>query len=478
MEDGRAVYAGAEIRVLQSDRGSTSILRFEGSATPELVRWIPAGLKALKGAVVFDVGGLGGIDAPFAQRVLDHGAALVDPPAELLDLLRQLTAVDRLPILSCAAAVLSGGSIPDSVAQERVAMMELENRHRLNPRWRKADVEGGWVCPLCGASVEGVRVVQVGRPDAAQLRRMRRHLIQDCPATHAGRRDPLPAVVLDAFLEAINESKRSGEEARKQVLARELESLQLKVESMRDLERSVDSAKRRQLHLLPIDPAPDPITELAVLYRPLQAVSGDFLDFYDLDGDCFGVALGDVSGHGVETAIILGMAKMALRVRSLGGGPLTETAVHANADLFGELRRSAFITGFLATIDRRSRHLAYVRLGQPKPLLRRVSGEIVELEGNGLPFGVDAGPRFESALEERALELGTGDVLLLFTDGLIEASAGPEQFGVERVRESLQASPAEAGAREILESLTAAFDRFLGSGLPGDDVTAVCLKIR
>lgn len=478
MEDGRAVYAGAEVRVLQSDRGSTSLLRFEGAAGPELVRWIPVGLKALKGAAVFDLGGLAGIDAPFAQRVLDHGAALVDPPAELLDLLRQLTAVDRLPILSCAAALLPDGSIPDSLARERVALLELENRHRLNPRWRKADAEGGWICPLCGSGVEGVRVVQVGRPDAPQLRRMRRHLIQDCPASRAGRRDPLPAVVLDAFLEAINESKRSGEEARKQVLTRELESLQLKVESMRDLERSVDSAKRRQLHLIPIDPSPDAVAELAVLYRPLQAVSGDFLDFYDLDGGRFGVALGDVSGHGVETAIILGMAKMALRVRSLGGGPLTETAAHANADLFGELRRSAFITGFLATIDRRSRRMAYVRLGQPKPLLRRASGEIVELEGLGLPFGVDAGPRFGNALEERALELGAGDVLLLFTDGLIEAAAGPEQFGVERVRDCLQAAPAGADAKAVLESLTSAFDRFLGGGLPGDDVTAICLKIR
>ena len=90
---------------------------------------------------------------------------------------------------------------------------------------------------------------------------------------------------------------------------------------MRDLERSVDQAKLRQLHLLPVDPAPDAIAELAVHYRPLEAVSGDFLDFYDLDGDRFGIVLGDVSGHGVETAIILGMAKMAMRVRSRIGGP-------------------------------------------------------------------------------------------------------------------------------------------------------------
>ncbi len=481
--EARAVYAGADLRVLQIDRPGASVLRFEGACTPELVRWLPAGLKGIPGTVAFDLGGLSSIEAPFIQRLLDvasarSGAVLVDPPPEALDVLRQLSAGERLPVLSCEAALLPGGSIPDSVAAERLALLELENRHRLNPRWRRADADGGWVCPLCAMGVAGVRVVQVGKADPAQLRRMRRHFLQDCLAARAGRRDPLPAVVLDAFLEAINERKRSEEEERKRGLARDLESLQRKVESMREMERSVDQAEARQRHLLPLDPPPDPIVDIAVHYRPLQAVSGDFLDFYSLEGDRFGTSMGDVSGHGVETAIILGMAKMALRVRSLGVGPLAEVAAWANADLFGELRRTAFITGFLASIDRRSRRMAYVRLGQPKPLLRRASGELLELEGGGLPFGVDAGARFGAALEERAVELEPGDVLFLYTDGLIEATAGTEQFGVERVRESLRAAAADAAPKQILDGLVGAFDRFLAGARPGDDVTAVCLRVR
>jgi serine phosphatase RsbU (regulator of sigma subunit) len=482
-EEGRAIYAGAGIRVLQIDRPGAVVLRFEGACTPELARWLPAGLKGLAGTVAFDLGALTSVDAPFVQRLLDHaasrsGTVLVDPPPAALDVLRQLSAADRLPVLSCAAAIVPGGSIPDSVAAERLALLELENRHRLNPRWRRADADGGWLCPLCAMDVDGVRVVQVGKAEPHVLRRMRRHLLEGCMASRAGRRDPLPAVVLDAFLEAINERKRCEEEERKRGLARELETLQRKVESMRDLERSVDQAEARQRHLLPLQPAPDPLMDIAVLYRPLQAVSGDFLDFYDLEGDRFGTSMGDVSGHGVETAIILGMAKMALRVRFLGNGPLAEVAAWANADLFGELRRTAFITGFLASIDRRSRRMAYVRLGQPKPLLRRASGELVELEGGGLPLGVDAGARFNGALEERAVELATGDLLLLYTDGLIEAAAGPEQFGVDRVKACLRSAPAEAAPREVLDVLTADFGRFLGGAQPGDDVTAVCLRVR
>lgn len=476
MNDGRAVYAGAELRVLRLDLPGAAVLRFEGTCTPELVRWLPAGLKEIPGTLGLDLGGLNGVDAPFLQRVLDlararGGVALLDPGPEALDVLRQLGAEDRLPLLSCAAAILPGGSIPDSLGRERLALMELENRHRLNPRWRRADAQGTWLCPLCAMDVEGVLVTQVGKPDAPRLRRMRRHLLEDCAASRAGRRDPLPAVVLDAFLESIDERKRSEE-------AKELRDLRRRMESMREMARGVDQAKLRQLRLLPVDPAPDRAAEIAVHYRPLEAVSGDFLDFYDLDGDRFGAVLGDVSGHGVETAIVLGMAKMAMRVRARLGGPLAELVAAANGDLFAELRRTAFITGLMAVIDRRSRRMAYTRLGGPKPLLRRASGELIELEGGGLPLGVDAGPRFGAALEERAVEVCPGDLLLFYTDGLVEAASGPEQFGVERLRDAFAAAPAAEGPRRVLDAVVGAFERFLGEGAPGDDVSAICLKVR
>lgn len=466
MDEARAVYAGSDLRVLRLDVPGATLLRFEGLCTPELSRWLPAALKEIPGTVAFNLEALGGADGAFLQRLLERrSAVLIAPPREALDVLG-----DRLPILSCEAALLPGGSIPDSIARERLALLELEGRHRLNPRWRRADAEGGWVCPLCATDVEGIRVVQVGKPDVETLRRMRAHLLQGCAASRAGRRDPLPAVVLDAFLESINERKRSEE-------ARELKELRRRVESMRDMERGVDQAKLRQLRLLPVDPAPDPIAEIAVHFRPLEAVSGDFLDFYDLDGDRFGAVLGDVSGHGVETAIVLGMAKMAMRTRSRIGGPLTEIVSHANGDLFAELRRTAFITGLMAVIDRRSRRMAYVRLGQPKPLLRKAGGELLELEGGGLPLGVDAGARFGAALEERAAELAPGDLLLFYTDGLVEAAAGPEQFGVDRLKEAFRAAPADS-PRRALDAVVGAFDRFLGDASPGDDVTAVCLRVR
>jgi sigma-B regulation protein RsbU (phosphoserine phosphatase) len=284
--------------------------------------------------------------------------------------------------------------------------------------------------------------------------------------------------VLDQFLAEVNARKASQDVERKKKLSRELETLQTRVSDMQEMEHSVDQAKKRQLHLLPIEPAPDEIAEIAVVYRPLQAVSGDFLDFYQLADNRFGVSIGDVSGHGVETAIVMGMAKMAFRVRSSAMGAVKDLMTYANHDLFTELRRTAFITGVFAIIDRDTHQMTYVRAGHPKPLLRRATGGCEELEGQGLPFGVDKGPRFAAGLEERAVDLAPGDLLLLYTDGVIEAGPATAQFGMERLKEAVLSAPADKSARVVLDHITAALDEFVGDGVMGDDVTLVCLKIR
>ncbi len=284
--------------------------------------------------------------------------------------------------------------------------------------------------------------------------------------------------MLDQFLAEVNARKAGEDVERKKKLSQEIETLQSRVNDMQEMERSVNQAQRRQLHLLPVDPAPDEIADIAVIYRPLQAVSGDFLDFYQLTDNRFGVSIGDVSGHGVETAIVMGMAKMAFRVRSQAHGSVRDLMTLANQDLFTELRRTAFITGVFAVIDRDTRQMIYVRAGHPKPLLRRAKGGVVEeLEGKGLPFGVDKGPRFAAGLEECAVDLEPGDILLLYTDGVIEAGPPTAQFGVEQLREALASAP-DPSARAVLKHIGDAVDAFVGEGVMGDDVTLICLKIK
>jgi sigma-B regulation protein RsbU (phosphoserine phosphatase) len=172
------------------------------------------------------------------------------------------------------------------------------------------------------------------------------------------------------------------------------------------------------------------------------------------------------------------MAKMAFRVRSQGLGPVRDVVSGANRDLFAELRRTAFVTGVFAALDRQTRRLSYVRAGHPKPILRRVTGEVEELDAPGLPFGIDGGKRFEAGLEEREVQLHPGDLLFLYTDGIPEAAAAGEQYGVERLKEAIRTAPPELPVQGVLAVVVAALDRFLAGSPLGDDLTAVCLRIR
>jgi serine phosphatase RsbU (regulator of sigma subunit) len=483
MTAAETLYSEGGAQVVQIERGRSLLLRFIGTCTSALVEWMFHAFKGLKTPLLINARELGAIDAPFVQRLLDHSArkhpiALVSPPRALIEILEQLVALEKIPMFSGEEAILPNGSIPDSLAQEKMALQELDSRFKINPLWRRVDQEHTWLCALCGLEVEDVRFKPREGPGPAALRNVRRHLLGDCMAWRAGRQQPLPASVLDQFLVEVN-ARKSGQEAeKKKKLSLEIETLQSRVSDMQEMERNLDEAKRKQLHLLPVEHEPDEICDIAVVYRPLQAVSGDFLDFYSLEDNRFGVSIGDVSGHGVETAIVMGMAKMAFRIRSQAMGSVRDLMTYANVDLFTELRRTAFITGIFGIIDRDTRQMTYVRAGHPKPLLRRAAGGCEELEGNGLPFGVDKGPRFAAGLEERAVDLEPGDILLFYTDGVIEAGPAAAQFGIERVREALMAAPADESAKAILDRITAALDEFVGEGVMGDDVTLICLKIK
>jgi phosphoserine phosphatase RsbU/P len=125
-----------------------------------------------------------------------------------------------------------------------------------------------------------------------------------------------------------------------------------------------------------------------------------------------------------------------------------------------------------------ARSMAYVRAGHPKPILVRAGGDVEELDGGGLPLGIDAGKRFDAALEEREVQLAPGDLVFVYSDGLLEAAAAGEQFGTERILNALRAVPPDLPVQGVLAAVVASLDRFLAGTPLGDDLTAVCLRIK
>jgi sigma-B regulation protein RsbU (phosphoserine phosphatase) len=212
--------------------------------------------------------------------------------------------------------------------------------------------------------------------------------------------------------------------------------------------------------------------QLAAECRPAQMVGGDGFDYNEHAGG-LDVAIADVSGHGVAAGLL--MSSFLGMVRSLDLASLTpaELAEKANRRICREVGLSGqFISAVYARIAPGGRRLRYAMLGHPAPLLWR--GEsLVPLQA---VVGMPAGLAEEARYGEAELALEPGDVLLFYTDGLVEACAPDgEAFGLER----LQAAMASAGREPeaVLAAVYGACRAFQGGQPPRDDQTAIALHV-
>jgi sigma-B regulation protein RsbU (phosphoserine phosphatase) len=132
-----------------------------------------------------------------------------------------------------------------------------------------------------------------------------------------------------------------------------------------------------------------------------------------------------------------------------------------------------FTTAFLAELDPTTLALAYLGAGHNAPILRRASGQLERLEASTLPLGIDPDTHYECG----SATLAPGDLLVIFTDGMVEAvNEKEEDFGESRLLQALQASPA-ASAAQTLKNLMGAVDAFVGQARQHDDVTCLILRV-
>jgi sigma-B regulation protein RsbU (phosphoserine phosphatase) len=234
------------------------------------------------------------------------------------------------------------------------------------------------------------------------------------------------------------------------------------------IDRELSVARQIQSSILPqAMPRLSRVT-LAARYRPLAAVAGDFYDFLEVDEQRLGVLVADVCGHGVPAALIASMVKVALAAQQARADRPAAVLTRMNEALCGRLG-GQYVTAAYLFIDARSGLIRYAAAGHPPMLcLSQGDREVREVEKNGLILG------FASATDYEELEqpLESGDRLLLYTDGLVEAeNAADEFFGLERVKTGLAAGaalPPEAALDALLNTMD------VWSGRPaGDDLTTV-----
>jgi len=244
---------------------------------------------------------------------------------------------------------------------------------------------------------------------------------------------------------------------------------------------SLSAAKRRQLTMLPRIVPEAPGYEFAWVYEPAEHVSGDFYDLVDLGRGRIGVLMGDVSGHGMEAGMIMGMAKKALQIYAraeVEAGP-AEVLYQANEDLGQDLDSETFLTVVYGVLDTAAGKLDFIRAGHTHPiLLGPEPGKWQVMKSGGMMIGMTGGPIFKRSLEPNEIALEPGQTFFIYTDGIIEAhERGGAIYGVDRLLEYLEAeAPSGKPLQGVLDGLIDALDDWTGGAEAEDDITVLAIR--
>ena len=179
--------------------------------------------------------------------------------------------------------------------------------------------------------------------------------------------------------------------------------------------------------------------EIDAQYLPSAQVGGDFYDFYKLSSTKFGVCVADVSGKGVPASLLMAICQTNLRHFVKKSAMPSEILKCLNQQLEERIRQDMFITLFFAIIDTKSKKLTYSRAGhEPAILLKASSGgkssSVEKLHGSGMAVGMVPSEIFDEMIEDNETVFESGDCLLLYTDGVSEATNNDgEEFGIQNL---------------------------------------------
>jgi sigma-B regulation protein RsbU (phosphoserine phosphatase) len=210
-----------------------------------------------------------------------------------------------------------------------------------------------------------------------------------------------------------------------------------------------------------------------------EETGGDYFDYIyggKAGNRTLSVAVGDVSGHGISSALLMATVRSSLRQRSSLPGSVASIIADVNRQLVADVEDSGqFMTMFYITIDPESMRAHWVRAGHdPAVFYDPRSEKFEELGGSGIALGVDEDWRYEAHVKEN---LAKGQIILLSTDGIWEAfNSRGEMFGKERVNAVIRKHSA-LNAQTIIDKVFEALNRFQKGAPLEDDITLVVVKI-
>lgn len=235
-----------------------------------------------------------------------------------------------------------------------------------------------------------------------------------------------------------------------------------------ELEEAGDIERR----LLPREIPPVPGCEISAAWQPARVVGGDYYDVLQLGEGQVGLCIADAIGKGFPAALLMSNLQAAVRAAGAATAQPRELSARLNREVSRHLAPGKFITLFYGRLDASRQRLTYANAGHNAPILMRRDGSHVRLEGSGAALGVFAGWDYE----QDEVELASGDRLVLFTDGVSEATnPGGEEYGEDRLLELLRENRG-LGAAELDHKVMRAIHEF-SSGTLRDDATLIVVAV-
>ncbi len=231
-----------------------------------------------------------------------------------------------------------------------------------------------------------------------------------------------------------------------------------------------DQARKIQASILPRRVPVYGGFELYGRIQPMESVGGDFYDYIPITDKILGLAIADVSGHGLPAALQVRDIYMGLRMGMARDFKIVRTVERLNQIIHKSTLTSRFVSMFYGELEPNGVFI-YVNAGHPPPFHLSAAGEVRYLDEGGAVLG----PLAEATYERGFVRLAPGDMVVLYTDGMIEATppeGSSEEFGIERLVEIARKSAGKS-SKEIGEAMMKAVETYRGEGEAQDDRTVV-----
>ena len=243
-------------------------------------------------------------------------------------------------------------------------------------------------------------------------------------------------------------------------------------EQRRALESELEISQSVQRGLLPQQVPSIPGLDIATFSRPAQIVTGDYFDFVHFKDGAPGLVIADVSGHGVSAGMFMTSLQTAFHTLAPDTISPLEVLERINRLYIHNINFTTFVTVFFARLEPLTRTLCYANAGHPALLYRAATGEFLSLQRTGPAIGLVEDYPFR--LEE--VQLQSGDILVLYTDGLTEAmDAQHHQFGDAALADAVRKNK-DASAEGLVAGILEAVNSYIRGAALADDITLMVSK--